>query len=293
MPFLEETSQNIKSEYSDLYNSILNKMNAKNVSENSIQWGYDYCVLIDNSKDPESLTETIDDVKRRYGISITAKSGRKKSEELIKRAGDFGDIPSVFMKIAEEIWNGIEKEKNKENNLVSNLDSILKSVGKKGTSKNTNTTFKSGNGLDLINHMMNFKEPVYPELSDIKKVRPDIYQKYIDKSDGNVIIMYAPHHKECDEWGFISEPVLLATKRDNNVRFITEDWGLHYVCKSNILENESSLSWGGALRGVDKAIAASEGQFFNGWKRTKQYRLTKEEIESYLKSKIFRQGKLF
>ena len=291
MAFIEEKPENIQLEYPELYNSVLTKMKTKNVDPTTLKWGYDYCVMIDNSGDPTSLTEAIDNVKTKYGISLVASSGKKRSEELITVAGEYGDIPSVFMKIAQDQWNYINNKNQKENNLVSNLDSILKAVGKKGSAKYTAPQFHGGNGLDFLNHLNVLSQttmPVYPELSDIKKVRLDIYQKYIDKADGTVIVFFNPNHNDCDEWGFIIENVLLATKRNDDIRFITEDWGLNYTCKEGILNNESYLLWNGSLSGTDKALAAQEGQNFTGWKRTKQYRLTKEEISSYLKDKIFK-----
>ena len=81
-------------------------------------------------------------------------------------------------------------------------------------------------------------------------------------------------------------------KLEYPTRFITTNYGSHYVCKVNELKNESFLPWGGSLQKIDKAFTALEGQNFTGWKRTKQYRLTKNEIDTYLKSKIFKYGGL-
>lgn len=46
----------------------------------------------------------------------------------------------------------------------------------------------------------------------------------------------------------------------------------------------------GPLRKSEKARAAGEGQEFRGWKNTKQYRLTKQEIEAITKGNIFTFG---
>ena len=278
MGFIAETPENIKLEYPKLYESILKKMSAKNVDINSLEWGYSVCFLFDNPDNPKTLAESIDESKLKCGISIVATSGRKKVEELVKKAGVYGEIPSIFITNVQNNWNENLKKKTSKDNLVINLDSVLKAVGKSGTAKNTT----SGN-------VFNFKTPVYPELSDIKKVRPDIYQNYIDKADGTVIIMYAPHRENCDEWGFTSEPVLLATRRNDETRFVTTDYGSHYFCTDE-LENEGLLPWGGGLSSIDKAFAAIEGQNFIGWKRTKQYRLTKNEIETFIKYKILNFG---
>jgi hypothetical protein len=81
--------------YPDIFNEIINSMITKNVDPNTIQWSYDYCVKIDNSPKPTSLQESIDNVNRNYGISITAKSGRKKSSFLVKKIGIESHIPKV------------------------------------------------------------------------------------------------------------------------------------------------------------------------------------------------------
>jgi hypothetical protein len=46
----------------------------------------------------------------------------------------------------------------------------------------------------------------------------------------------------------------------------------------------------GFLNSIEKAFNAKEGEEFSGWKRTKQYRLTKQEIEKSIKGKIFKNG---
>lgn len=281
------TQQEAQAEYPELYQLIIDKMTKKKVNINNIEWFYSFCVVIDNSPEPTSLQECIDKYKTKYGISLDAYCDKKRNSELIKQAGTYGDIPSFFMNLATNEWNQINSKTTKEQNLVSNLDSILKAVGKKGTAKYTKPSFSVGNGLDFLNHLNDLQKitkPVYPKLEDIKNIRPDIYQNYLNKADGTVLVIYSPQHLENDEWGFRIEPILAATRRNNEDRFITEDWGSHYIIKDNF------VVWGGSLGSIDKAFAATEGSDFAGWKKTKQYRLTKDEIKNAVVSKIFKDG---
>lgn len=281
---VKETVENVKKEYPDLYKSIADKMKKKNIDEDKLEWYYSYCVMIDNSPNPTSYEEVLNNFKTKYGISLGASFERKKSSVLIAQSGETSKLPSVFKNMAKETWKNIQKEINREKNFISNLDSVLKSVGKKGSVKDNTPDFKFGNGLDFMNHLMNplnVQQPVYPTLEDIKKVRPDIYNYYLSKSNGSTFVIYTPRHKQCDDWGFIVEPILLATRRNDEERFITKEYGFCYLIEGN------TVNFGGFLSGTDKALAAKEGECFVGWKRTKQYRLTKSEIDKQVKSKIF------
>lgn len=274
------TEQEVKTEYPELYSSVIEKMTKKGVDVTKLEWCYSYCISFDNSPEPTSLQESLNDAKRKYGISLVAKSGRKHSDVLIKRAGDSSELPKIFIKMATDDWNYMDKENKKEQNMISNLDSILKTVGKKGTSKNNNNIFRIGNGIDFMNHMANYQKPIYPTIEDIKNIKPEIYQKYLNDADGTKLVIYSPGHEDCDEWGFFYEPIKLATRRNNEDRFITSDDDCYTIDKNEV-------NFSGGLNGLDKAIAAKEGDFFKGWKNTKQYRLTQSEI-----SKIFSVGDL-
>lgn len=285
---IKDSIKNIKKEYPDLYKSIIEKMKIKQVDTNKLEWYYSYCMMIDNSPDPTNLQDIINNYKTKFGISLEAKSGRKIESRLIKQNGITGNIPSIFLKMAHDSWDKINKENIKEKKLISNLDSVLKSVGKKGSAKNNKSKFKIGNGMDLLiylNRIIKTKEPKYPTIKDIKNIRPDIYQNQLIKANGQNLVVYNPNNKEdCDEWGFYVIPVLLATQRNKEDRFIYDAIGFYYIIKDNI------LYYGGCLSGIDKALNANEGEKFVGWKRTKQYRLTKNEIELKIKSKIFKDG---
>lgn len=288
MAHIKESKENIEKEFPEVYKSLVDKMVKKNIDPKDLEFGYDYCVMIDNSPEPTNLQETISDFERRYGISISAKHGRKTTSECVKRSGDGNKLPSVFQTMATNHWNSISKVKTTDKNRVSNLDSVMKSVGKTGTSATQpSQPFRVGNGLDFMKHLMNsqmLQKPVYPELEDIKNTKPDIYQSYLDKADGSCLVMYNPRHQKCDEWGFLIEPVLLSTKRGDDVRFVTENWGSHYIIYKD------RASWAGSLSKIDKAFEAKEGEEFTGWKRTKQYRLTRDEIKQLIGNKIFKDG---
>jgi hypothetical protein len=125
--------------------------------------------------------------------------------------------------------------------------------------------------------------PQSPGLSliDIETNKPKLYQEYVDKADGTAIVTYNPRSQKCDSNGFVFHEISMATRRGDEVRFIDKDHFINYVIKDGV------SYWAGSLRGMDKARAANEGEEFVGWKRTKQYRLTMDEIKSELKGKLF------
>ena len=285
--FIKELNTNIKAEFPQEYTDIVNDLKKKGIAEADIEWGYDYCVRIGGPEPTiTNRQEAIEHAKTIYGIAIKGYNGKK--QKLIGIDAK-ANLPIMFQNMAINKFVESQIEENKEKNRISNLDSILKAVGKPGTAEDRNPKMPGVmNGLEMMQFMMQKRQVItYPTIEDIKQVRPDIYQKYEKLSDGNTLVTFHPGHKECDEWGFIIEPIKLVTKRDGELRFIVEDPylpGNHYLIKNN------KTLWAGNLQGIDKAMAAAEGSNFSGWKRTKQYRLTKQEIAAEIGGKIFESG---
>lgn len=98
----------------------------------------------------------------------------------------------------------------------------------------------------------------------------------LDKADGAHLV-YVAHN------GTKVKKILLATKRDGDIRIIVDD-NVAFVI------NDNKVYWSGMLRGIDKALAAAPGSEFRGWKRTKQYRLTDAEISEMVKGCVFQFG---
>jgi len=282
--FITETEAAIKSEFPNEYSQIVNELSKKGASPSDIEWGYDFGMRIGG---PEPVlnneSDAIEHAKSIYGISIKGSFGKNKKTIFIDNNVHF---PTTFVNNAVDNFKNMCAVKNTEKNRIANLDSILKAVGKKGTSEDKNQKMPAVmNGAQMMQFMMQKKVAItYPTISDIRKVRPDIYKKYETLADGSKLVTFAPRHAECDEWGFIIEPVLLVTKRNNELRYVTEKSGMHYI-----IENGATL-FAGALSSIDKAFAAAEGSEFVGWKKTKQYKLTKQEISNEIKGKIFESG---
>lgn len=98
----------------------------------------------------------------------------------------------------------------------------------------------------------------------------------LDKADGAHLV-YVAHN------GTKVEKILLATKRDGEVRIILDDHSAFVI-------DDNKVYWSGMLRGVDKALAVAPGSEFRGWKRTKQYRLSDSEITELVKGRVFQFG---
>ena len=98
------------------------------------------------------------------------------------------------------------------------------------------------------------------------------------------LFIYNPTHPDSNSNGILENDILCATarltgKEKGLVRFIVDGVGSHYYIDD---VNNQIAEHGGWLRSVDTALSAKEGEEFRGWKKTKQYRLTKEEIEQFV-----------
>jgi hypothetical protein len=96
-------------------------------------------------------------------------------------------------------------------------------------------------------------------------------------------LVYLPWLPEANSDGIVIRDILCATIRLNGnnkgvVRFITGEDGWHW----EIDDIHKHYVDGGFLRQPEKVFAAEEGTEFNGWNRSKQYRLTKEEIKPFV-----------
>jgi len=101
------------------------------------------------------------------------------------------------------------------------------------------------------------------------------------------LFVYNPSHPDSRPDGIIEYDILCATIRltgedKNLVRFVTSTSGQAW----SIDNIHKQLVYGqGILSKIEKAFASAEGSEFKGWKNTKQYRLTKEEIRSFVVEK--------
>lgn len=96
-------------------------------------------------------------------------------------------------------------------------------------------------------------------------------------------LVYQPWLPKANSDGIVISDILCATIRLNGddkglVRFIVGMDGWHWY----IDDIHKQYVEGGCLRQTEKAFAAEEGTVFNGWNRSKQYRLTKEEIKPFV-----------
>ena len=106
-------------------------------------------------------------------------------------------------------------------------------------------------------------------------------EQYINKADGKHLVYFNPN------LGTVQvEKILVSTKRNNEIRIVTDTPYIEIAYKLN----GNEILWMGYLNGLEKALAATPGTEFKGWKRTKQYRLTDNEISDLVKDKIFVYG---
>lgn len=267
-------------EYAKAIQSLKKKKCSDDAIENA-EWTYEYGVKIDNDVPPDTKAEYIEFRKNKIGVSLNVQVGRKRDYFDISKY----NFPNEFIDMFTQQWDNIQIEKQLDEQRTTNLDSILKAVGKEGTCNPEikQDPFNAGNGVQLMQHIFQaefFQQPVYPTLEDLKNGKPEIYQQYLEKCDGKQLVLFSPHHKECDEWGFVIEKLLAVTKRLNKPtneaiynRFICDELNgssFYYI-------KDELISWQGSLHSADKHIVAIEGEEFRAWKKTRQYRLRQHE----------------
>ena len=98
------------------------------------------------------------------------------------------------------------------------------------------------------------------------------------------LFVYNPTHPNAQSDGIIEYDILCATTRLTGedkglVRFIFNKRGDHWYIDDTVKNYIESM---GFLKKIENAFAAPEGTEFRGWNKTKQYRLTKEEIKSFV-----------
>jgi hypothetical protein len=101
------------------------------------------------------------------------------------------------------------------------------------------------------------------------------------------LFVYNPIHPNANSDGIIEYDILCAIVRLNGedknlVRFITDKHGSYWYIDD---VERRLIEGGGQLRKIENAFAAKEGEEFRGWNRTRQYRLTKEEIRKFVVEK--------
>ena len=98
------------------------------------------------------------------------------------------------------------------------------------------------------------------------------------------LFVHNPGHPDAKSNGIVEYDILCATTRltgDDKglVRFVTDKKGWCFYI-DNV--KHSFVECGGILGKIEKAFDATEGTEFKGWGNTKQYRLTQEEIKSFV-----------
>jgi hypothetical protein len=277
------TEEQVKTEHPLEYANILNQAAKKNLTMNGGEWSYSYGMLIGHKPDNNSLEDTIEHVKKTMSASLIYKEGRK---QVYVRLNFSVYLPSKFREIAETIYDQETKAITLAANKQANFDAILKTSGvHEGFVDNTEDTPAFMNIGMMMAHMTARKSTRYPRLEELKDSHPEVYAAYQAKADGTKLFIFNPDNQDADEWGFTSEDIQLATRRNDEVRFIYDN-GYFYV-----IEGEYA-TWSGYLSGVEKAFEAKEGEDFKGWKKTNQYRLTQAEIEQHIKGKVFKNGNI-
>ena len=109
---------------------------------------------------------------------------------------------------------------------------------------------------------------------------------YVDCSPMKFFV-YHPTHPDARQDGIIEYDILCATTRLTGkdkglVRFIIDKKGSNWHIDDTVKQYVESM---GFLRKIENAFAAPEGTEFRGWNRTRQYRLTKEEIMKFIVEK--------
>jgi len=98
------------------------------------------------------------------------------------------------------------------------------------------------------------------------------------------LFIYHPTHPDAKSNGIIEYDILCATTRLSGkdkglVRFVTGKDGWYWHIDD---VNNQYVDGGGMLSKIENAFAADEGTEFRGWNKTKQYRLTGDEIKSFV-----------
>lgn len=96
--------------------------------------------------------------------------------------------------------------------------------------------------------------------------------------------VYNPTHPDAKQDGIVEYDILCATTRLTGedkglVRFIVDKRGMYFHIDDTV---KQYVDGRGFLGKIENAFAAKEGTEFRGWNKTKQYRLTKEEIKSFV-----------
>lgn len=124
-----------------------------------------------------------------------------------------------------------------------------------------------------------------PKLTDLSE---ETVAHYRSLASRNQLVMFNPKGTEVDSNGMVVYPVVLATVRlsePDTVRIVVDEADLELAYA--VTKGSDAIFWMGQLSGTDKAKAAVPGSEFRGWKRTKQYRLSDEELDDLIAGRIF------
>lgn len=288
----------VQEHHSELYKAMLEQAKKKDMKDG--EWTYQWGVLLDNAPEPETKKEFIDDFKRRYGISLEYKAGRKCISELIYtreggRDGKALEFPKYFEDLAIAAYERSQEKINLEDNQASNYDAILKSNGyKKGFKRKKEEPFRVGNGIQMLQHIMRQaqnKPQRYPTLEELENSHPEIIEKYSKMADGTQLVIFSPEHGDADEWGFTFHNVTVATKRLKPTRNHVSQTHPRFHDETGMVDVlvDNKTMFAGNIT-THYALKVKPGEEFSGWRRTKQYRYSQAEIDEMIKGKIFESG---
>lgn len=298
----ELSKEYVQKHHPQEYNKIKEKLDKKGVDINEGSFYYSYVLALSNDlikEDPQTKKDFIDHYKKKMGISLVFKDGKRTLDELIYRGEDDNFFPQYFIDWAIESYKEKQKEQLFKENQFSNYDAILKENGIKEGFNPPQKEEPMGvmNGVELIEKML-FQQPKpkprYPTKEELINAFPKIYKHYkYEKSDGNNLVIFDPASPDADEWGFVIKNVLLATKRVNSngtvhtlyPRITLKD-GFFYALIYD------QVCFMGFHRHYEKALNAQPGSYFKGFKNSKQYRYTQDEIDNMIKNKIFHLGNI-
>jgi len=254
------SEKEVKEQHPEEYTRLYNMMKKKKRNLNNLTWYYDEFINLTELDITEKIEDIIEDMKSsNFLIYLVVSEKKSKSQETLSK------FPQLLIDEAIKNYNKKVSHEKKEIEFSKNMQEVISKLNLKDSD------------LDRFG---------YPKFEHIKEAFPDVYRKYQSLSNGNVLIKFYPRHKEKDEWGFCSYNIILATKRleEDGVRFIYDD----IVTGSYItLHGDEGASNRGYLKMIEKAFSVKDGENFIGWNRTKQYRLTRDEISNIIKGRVF------
>ncbi len=262
-----------------------------------IEFSYEHCFLLDGSNpDMTSPITYATSCYSKWGVSLQGKQGKKKINILLRQANDpVTNIPSVILEYFEKIYAEREEDRIRKDIKKANMDSILKVSGKTIIPAVIKDAFVSF--MDKISG----GRPPSPSLTELKMIKPEIYEEYLQKADGTKLVFFEPLHPESDQWGFNVYDVYGAykplKKTDDRIRIIFNTHSKIFSCVLFSEDNRTNdvIDFWISLQSsiIDKFDKASEGSKFKGWKNATEYKLSQSEIAPLITRRIFETNLIF